>query len=256
MLVKNPETLAIIQCRMGSSRLPGKALLPIIEGKGALELMLERVQYAKSLHQVVVATTDKKEDDPVVKLCDRLGVRTFRGSESDVLDRYYKCAKVFGAQKTIVRLTADCPLIDPELVDQFVDYYHHHSYDYVADRPHHTYPDGIDVEVFSLKSLEQSWAEGKTVAEREHVTYFIYTHPEKFKIGTINAYEDLSHHRWTLDEPADLEFIKQVYSRLYQSGSIFLMKDILQLLKSNPELMKINYGIKRNEGLRKSLAMG
>lgn len=248
-------TTAILQARMGSTRLPGKMLLPIIDGKGALELMLERVSAATLLDRVVVATTTLIEDDPLVHLCEKLGVACFRGDSGNVLDRYYQCARTVGRDDVLVRLTGDCPLHDPAVIDSVVAFFREGQYDYAANTHPPTYPDGLDAEVFSFAALERAWREATLLSEREHVTYYLYTHPESFRVGNLAQEEDLSAHRWTLDEPADLEFIRQVYASLYPSGEKFGMRDVLALLNERPELLNINQDIVRNAGLAKSLEL-
>lgn len=203
-------TTAILQARMGSTRLPGKMLRPIHAGRGALELMLERVRQARSLAQVVVATTTLAEDDALEALCRRLGVACFRGDPADVLDRYYRCALAFDARATLVRLTGDCPLHDPAVIDRVVAFFQGGDYDYAANTHPPTFPDGLDTEVFRFTALEAAWRQATLASEREHVTYHLYTHPQTFRIGNLAQAEDLSALRWTLDEPRDLEFIRQV----------------------------------------------
>lgn len=246
-------TTAILQARMGSTRLPGKMLLPIIDDKGALELMLERVAAAKSIDRIVVATTTLVEDDPLVALCEKLGIACFRGDSANVLDRYYQCARTVARDEVLIRLTGDCPLHDPAVIDRVVAFFHAGQYDYAANTHPPTYPDGLDAEVFSFRALERAWHEATLLSEREHVTYYLYTHPKLFKLGNLALEEDFSAHRWTLDEPADLEFIRQVYASLYPSGKAFGMQDVLALLKARPELLDINQDIVRNAGLAKSL---
>lgn len=246
-------TTAILQARMGSTRLPGKMLLPIFDNKGALELMLERVAAAKSIDRVVVATTTLAEDDPLVALCEKLGIASFRGDSANVLDRYYQCARTLARDDVLVRLTGDCPLHDPAVIDRIVAFFHAGQYDYAANTHPPTYPDGLDAEVFSFRALERAWHEATLLSEREHVTYYLYTHPESFRLGNLALEVDLSAHRWTLDEPADLEFIRQVYAALYPSRKNFGMQDVLALLKERPELLDINQDIVRNAGLAKSL---
>ncbi len=246
-------TTAILQARMGSTRLPGKMLLPIIDDKGALELMLERVVTAKSIDRIVVATTTLAEDDPLVALCDKLGIACFRGDSANVLDRYYQCTRTVARDDVLVRLTGDCPLHDPVVIDRVVAFFHDGQYDYAANTHPPTYPDGLDAEVFSFRALERAWHEATLLSEREHVTYYLYTHPESFRLGNLALEEDFSAHRWTLDEPTDLEFIRQVYAALYPSGKGFGMQDVMALLKERPELLDINQDIVRNAGLAKSL---
>jgi spore coat polysaccharide biosynthesis protein SpsF len=246
-------TAAILQARMGSTRLPGKMLLPIIDGRGALELMLERVSAAQTIDRIVVATTTLVEDEPLVGLCEKLGVSCYRGDSANVLDRYYQCARTMARDHVLVRLTGDCPLHDSAVIDRVVGVFHDGQYDYVANTHPPTFPDGLDTEVFSFAALERAWQGATLLSEREHVTYYLYTHPELFRLGNLSLDEDLSSHRWTLDEPADLEFIRQVYAALYPAGKGFGMYDVLAVLKARPELLDINQNIVRNAGLAKSL---
>lgn len=246
-------TTAILQARMGSTRLPGKMLLPIHQGKGALQLMLERIGAAATLDRIVVATTTLPEDDPIVALCGSLGVTVFRGDPRDVLDRYTQCARTLGDETVLVRLTGDCPLHDPAVIDEVVRYFASGGFDYASNAHPPSYPDGLDTEVFTRDALERAWRDATLVSEREHVTYHLYTHPERFRIGNHAGAVDLSALRWTLDEPADLEFMRAVYARLGASGTAFGMHDILRMLAAHPDILAINQDIGRNEGLLKSL---
>lgn len=244
---------AILQARMGSSRLPGKTLMPIFDGMSALELMLSRLRRSRRLERIIVATTTDQEDDVLAELCARTLVPCFRGDPEDVLDRYYQCAVSFDARGTLVRLTGDCPLHDPEVVDQVIDFFTAGCFDYAANTHPPTYPDGLDAEVFTFEVLQRAWRNATLITEREHVTYHIYTHPNDFRIGNLMGVEDYSTLRWTLDESKDLEFLKAVYASIgkYDAG----WQEILQLLRRKPELLQINQDIGRNEGLAKSLAL-
>jgi spore coat polysaccharide biosynthesis protein SpsF (cytidylyltransferase family) len=250
---KNANVLAIIQARIDSTRLPGKVLLPIVDNKGALELMLERVHRARQLQKIVVATTTSPKDDRIVDLCKRLGYECFRGNEVDVLDRYYRAALAFGSPEVIVRLTGDCPLHDPVVIDKFVSCFLDSEVDYVSDADPPTFPDGLDTEVFSFSVLEKVWKEARLKSEREHVTSYIRKHADKFKMITVECEKDLSDHRWTLDEKEDYEFIKHIYKNLYKRKPAFGMEEILGFLARHPELEAINKHISRNEGYQKSL---
>lgn len=243
--------LAILQARMASSRLPGKMMLPILHGRGALELMLRRVTRARSLDRLVVATTEGEIDDPIACLCSRLGHGCFRGSEEDVLNRYYQAARAFGPVDAIVRLTGDCPLHDPEVIDKVVARFLHSDVDYATNAAPPTYPDGLDTEVFSFAALERAWREAALRSEREHVTLYIRSHTDMFSLCNVPNERDLSGMRWTLDEPRDLEFVRAVYSHLGETS--FGMRDVLGLLEARPELGKINADIERNQGLQESL---
>ena len=242
---------AIIQARMASVRLPRKVLLDIM-GKPVLEYVVERTRKADSVEKVVVATTLREEDAAIVELAGRMDVLSYRGSEDDVLDRFYQSAKLFNI-KHIARITADCPLIDPELIDSVIDHYFKSKADYCSNALEETFPDGEDIEIFSFKALEAAWREAKLLSEREHVTPFIKKHPEIFRIESYKSEKDLSGKRWTLDRKEDLEFIKKIIESLYAKNPYFGIKDILRFLKENPAIEDINKGIERNEGYIRSL---
>lgn len=242
---------AIIQARMGSSRLPGKVLLDI-EGKTVLDRVIERTKRAKGIDRAIIAIPDTSSDDVLAKYCEERSIPYFRGSEADVLDRYYQTAKHFNIAH-IVRITSDCPLIDPEVIDRVINEYHAGGYDYISTgRIETTYPDGLDVELFSFTTLEKARNEAMLPSEREHVTPYIWNHPEIFNIETVVNSKDLSLHRWTVDEPADLEFVRGVYKK-FPENKLFCLKEILHLLEINPEIKNINSGISRNSGYFKSL---
>jgi spore coat polysaccharide biosynthesis protein SpsF len=215
--------------------------------------MIERVAQSRMLNRIIVATTVLPEDDALVDLCQRIGVPTFRGDAADVLDRYYQCARTHAQGDVLVRLTGDCPLHDPWVIDQVVSYFLEGRYDYAANTHPPTFPDGLDTEVFTYSALERAWSTATLSSEREHVTYYMYTHPHEFQIGNFASPVDLSVHRWTLDEPADLVFIRRVYAELQTLGHTFRMNDVLDLLRGRPELLELNSDIKRNAGLEKSL---
>ncbi len=245
------NTVAIIQARISSTRLPGKVLKKI-EGKTILEHVINRVRAAKNLDEVIVATTVKKEDLEIVKLCANLGISIFCGSEDDVLDRYYQTARLLKANH-IVRITADCPLIDPQVIDKVIELYFQKKADYASNTMIETFPDGLDTEVFSFKTLKIAWKNAKLFSEREHVTPYIRNNPNIFKIVNFKSNINSKNKRWTLDEPEDLEFIKIIYKNLYYEDSLFGMEKILDFLKKNPKVEKINKYIIRNEGYLKSL---
>jgi glutamate-1-semialdehyde-2,1-aminomutase len=244
------KTVAIVQARMGSSRLPGKVLADI-EGRPMLWRVAGRAGRARLVDEVVVATSDTPADDPVADFCRREGFACFRGSEGDVLDRFYRAAEAFGAD-VVVRLTADCPLIDPEVIDKVVGVYEAGGYDYVANTLRSTYPDGLDVEVFSFEALARAWREAALETQREHVTPYIRA-SGNFRVGGVKNEADLSRrrHRWTVDGPADLRFVREIYGRLGGDGN-FLMEDVLRLLAEHPELRQD--GAVLNEGYYLSIA--
>lgn len=246
--MKTGKVLAIIQARMSSTRLPGKVLLPIVDGKGALELMLERVCRAKTLHKIVVATTTSSCDDRIADLCEHLGYEYFRGSEEDVLDRYYQTALAFGPGRIIVRLTGDCPLHDPQVIDKVVESFVNSDADYASNIEPPTYPDGLDVEIFTFEALRKAWRNAKLSSEREHVTIYIRNHPELFSKKNVSYSKDCSKYRWTLDEESDYRLIKKIFTHFYHRNPCFTMQDILSFIKENPDIESINSGIQRNEG--------
>jgi len=241
---------AIIQARMGSTRLPGKVLMDI-SGKPLLWHVIDRIKHCKTIAQIIVATSIRSEDRAVLDLASSIGVKTFADSEEDVLDRYYQAASKYNADP-IVRITADCPVIDPQIVDEVVSNFLAGDYDVYGLTG--AFPDGLDVTVFSYRSLQEAWKNAKLPSEREHVGPYILNHPEIFKQGTHVKFHNLGHMRWTVDEPNDLQFIREIYKRLYKKDKEnFLTPDILTLLENEPDLMKINSGIIRNEGYLKSL---
>ena len=245
------RTVCIVQARMSSTRLPGKVLLPLA-GREVLAHVLDRLDFCKTLDEVVVATSSDASDDVLAKWCRARGVRVFRGSLQDVLDRYYQCAIEHKAT-AVVRITADCPALDPALVDEVVRGFHAGGYDlfYLGGE----FPDGLDCQVFSFSALERAWREAALPSEREHVGPYIANHPEFFHLGSLDRFKGLAHHRWTLDEPRDLAFLESVFQLLQRSdGKHFLTQDLLDLLAREPGLLRVNASIVRNEGLLKSLA--
>jgi spore coat polysaccharide biosynthesis protein SpsF len=226
-------------------------LKPIL-GVPMLQRHLERLDHIRLLDNLIVATSTNKSDMPVAELCRELNIDCFRGSLDDVLDRFYKAVRSQAAD-TVVRLTGDCPLADPDVISECIEYFLQHDFDYVSNCMDRTYPIGLDVEVFKFDCLRQAWEEARLPSEREHVTPFIKNHPEHFSIGNFKNRIDLSHHRWTVDEAEDFEFVSAVYRALYPDNPRFSMNDILKLLDERPELTEINYHIVHGEGYLKSL---
>ncbi len=245
------KVLAIIQARMGSSRLPGKMLIPIIDGKGPLELMIERVSESKKIDKLIVATTTDATDDKLFELCRKLKVHCYRGSVDDVLDRFYNAASLFKEEfDTLVRLTGDCPFHNPRVIDLVINNFISFDGDYVSNVLPPTFPDGLDTEVFTFNAIEKAWKEAELQYEREHLTQYIWNHPEAYKIENVVCSEDFSSHRWTLDEKVDLVFVKNVYEHLYHNDEqCFGMREILELIDKNPEIKEVNHFLKRNEKL-------
>jgi len=246
------KATAIIQARMGSSRLPGKVLLKVMD-KTILEYVVERVRKARNVGDLIIATTTKKDDLKIVNLAKKLGIKVFCGSEADVLERYYQAATLFKA-KHIIRITSDCPLIDPGIIDNVIDSYFESEADYCTNSLSQTFPDGVDVELFSYGALKDAWENAKLLSEREHVTPYIKNNPDKFKIVSLKNSINLQDKRWTLDREEDFIFIRCILNKLYPKNPDFGMNDIIEFLKKNPYLENINEGIIRNEGYLKSLS--
>lgn len=242
---------AIIQARMGSSRLPKKVLAKI-EGKPMLWHQVNRLKQSKFSPEIIIATSNLEQDKPILDLANQLNVKSYAGSHEDVLDRYYQ-ASLINKIDIIVRITADCPLLDSEVFDKVLNTFLEGDYDYVSNVRPATYPDGLDVEVFSFVTLKKTWNNARLSSEREHVTGYIATHLNEFKNLNVTNSVDLSDLRWTVDEKEDLEFVRSIYKNLYHKNPNFLMKDILDLLKGKPELIEINKGFIRNDGYLKSL---
>jgi len=242
--------VAIIQARMGSSRLPGKSMAEI-EGHAMLWHVVQRVKRARLVDRVVVATSVNAADDAIAEMCRQEGIACHRGSENDVLDRFYTTARAEKAAN-VVRITADCPLIDPEVIDRTVRRFQCGDLDYASNAMVRTYPDGLDTEVFSFAALEKAWHEASKTSEREHVTPYLRS--EKFRTANVESKSTslYQHYRWTVDEQQDLEFIRAVYQAMRSKGA-FGMKDVLALLEENPWLEKMNSEIVSNRGYYKSL---
>jgi spore coat polysaccharide biosynthesis protein SpsF len=230
------RVVAIIQARMGSSRLPGKVLADI-HGQTMLWRVVQRTQAAETLDDVVVATTTEAADDAIAAFCEEHGARCFRGSEDDVLDRYYQAAIRHNAH-AIVRITSDCPLIDPEIIDKTVRAFLGEQADYASNTVVRTYPRGLDTEVVTFKALELVWREAHQSYQRAHVTPYIYENPRRFRILSVPGHEDYSAYRWTVDTLEDLAFVRAVYSRF--GGAMFLWRDVADLMEKEPELIEIN----------------
>lgn len=231
------RVVAIIQARTGSMRLPGKVLQDIA-GRTMLARVIQRSQRATMLDEVVVATTACSDDDAVVAECQRLGVRWFRGNECDVLDRYYLAAEACRAE-VVVRITSDCPLIDPSVVDLVVKAYIRENPDYASNVLDRTYPRGLDNEAFAFDGLARAWCEAQNPYQRVHVTPYFYEHPELFRLLSVKHVRNLSEHRWTVDAPDDMRFVRDVYD-LLGGDDRFTWQEVLRLVEENPKLIEIN----------------
>lgn len=231
---------------MSSTRLPGKVLKEVL-GKPLLEYHIERLQRAKKADAVIVATTENETDEPIVELCRRLNIACFRGSEVDVLSRYYYAACEAQAD-IVVRVTSDCPLIDPEVVNEVIEaFITCGGCDYVSNTLVRTYPRGMDTEVFSFAALEQAFKKVLSQPEREHVTPYIYNHPELFKIKYVAYTKDQSRHRWTVDTEDDFRLIEKILLEIYPQKSNFTLEDVLTLFERHPDWYFINAHVKHKK---------
>jgi spore coat polysaccharide biosynthesis protein SpsF len=237
------KVVAIIQARMNSSRLPGKVLAPMA-GEPMLTRVMNRVRRASSIDEVVVATTTRAEDQQIVDLCVQQRTACFRGSEADVLDRYYQAALHYESD-IVVRITSDCPLIDPETIHWLVlEFIEKGDCDYLTNAlPPRTFPRGLDVEVLSFFALARAWREDDNPDWREHVTAYIYRHPELFRLHILTHPADYSYVRWTVDETADLDFIQRIYQHFGHDA--FSWKEALAVVEQNPEWLIINSRIQQ-----------
>lgn len=238
--------VAVLQARMSSSRLPGKVLRPVL-GRALLSLQLERIGRSRRIDRLVVATSDRPEDDPIEGLARHDGVACFRGDLDDVLDRVYRAAAP-SRPDYVVRLTGDCPLTDPEVVDRVIEFCTQGGYDFVSNALAPTYPDGLDVEIARFSCLEEAWREARLPSEREHVMPFIHRRPERFRIGVLKHPVNLSRLRWTVDEAEDLDLVQRIFEALYPQDPAFAMGDVLALIERDPALATLNAHHARNAG--------
>ena len=245
------KVVAIVQARMGSTRLPGKVLKPLA-GEPMLRHVLRRAQAARRIDEVVLATTTEPEDRALEPVARGLGVRVVFGHPTDVLDRYYRAAQAAGAD-AIARVTADCPFLDPEVLDACVDLLRSSSAAYASNAVRRTFPDGLDVEVFTFAALETAWKEAALASEREHVTPFLWKDPARFPAAELLREPDISAMRWCVDNPADLALAEAVYAGLGQGGRLFGYRELLQFLERRPDLAALNAGTFANEGYAKSV---
>ena len=236
---------AIIQARMGSTRLPGKVLKEVC-GQPLIGHMIQRVKKARMIDRIILATSVDPVNDPLQKYVSSLGINVFRGSEADVLDRFYQAAKAENAD-VIVRLTGDCPLIDPVIVDRVIQKYFLEKVDYASNVEPPTFPDGLDTEVFSFKALEDAWKNAKDKSLREHVTLFLRQNQKFSKTNFVNE-TDLSKERWTVDDIDDLQLVTNIFENLGPHGEMFYIDDVIELNKRQPALFEINSNTKRNGG--------
>ena len=241
---------AIIQARCGSTRFPNK-IFALIDGKPLLWHVVNRMKYATKIDDIIVATTVSEKDDKIEEWCKENNVHCFRGSEENVLNRYYSASEAFPSEY-VVRITADDPFKEPKVIDAVITKLIEEGYDHVTNNLPPSFPEGLDCEAFKKSALDRSEKEAETAFEREHVTQYIYHHPEIFKIGNVSNAENLSYLRWTVDKDVDFEMVKAVYAhRNPTNKGILLMDEILQILKDNPEIEKINSEVERSAMYKK-----
>jgi spore coat polysaccharide biosynthesis protein SpsF len=220
--------VAILQARMSSTRLPGKAMRPLL-GEPMVGRQIERLLRCREIDRLVVATSDDASDDPLAAYCETTGAAMFRGALADVLDRFYRAAVAQGPADHVVRLTADCPLADPAVIDDCIRLHVQSGADYTSNTQDRSYPDGLDVEVMTFAALEAMHAEAADPYEREHVTPFLYRHPERFRIAQLTQADKLDGLAWTVDVADDLAFVEKVYEALYPARPDFGQADVLAL---------------------------
>lgn len=240
------RVVAIIQARLGSTRLPGK-ILKEINGRPLLSYQLERLQNSRFIDELVIATTTNEKDNLLVEFCENQHVSFFKGSETDVLARYYEAAVKFKAD-AIVRITSDCPIIDLQIVDKTIkSFIDNREYDYVSNTVERTYPRGLDTEVFTFAALEKAYNEAVLERDREHVTAYFYTNSHFFNIGYVKNDVDYSKYRWTVDTEEDFELIKLIIGALYRENPNFTLLDTVNLMEKNPDWFKINAHIEQKK---------
>ena len=234
------KVLVIVQARMTSTRLPGKIMMEVC-GKPLLEHQINRLKGVKTADEIVVATTTNSIDNIIIDLCKKLNISFHRGSENDVLGRYYETAIKYKGD-IIVRITSDCPVIDPDVVDHIIDFYikYKDKYDYVSNTLFRMYPRGMDTEVFSFKALKETHVEATKQMDREHVTSFIHQQPQRYCLCNVPYDSDESHHRWTVDTQEDLELVTKIFDSLFYVNPEFSLEDILDLVDKNQDWININ----------------
>lgn len=235
---------AIIQARTGSTRFPNK-VFATLSGKPLIAHIFERISYSKKINQFVLATTTNANDDALEAWAKQNDISCFRGSEDDVLNRYYEAAK-FCKADIVVRITADDPFKDYEVIDEVIELLLNNQLDFAYNNNPPSFPEGLDTEVFTFKALQQANENAQSSFEREHVTQYFYKNPTLFKCQNLSYKENISYLRWTLDTETDYEMVQQVYQHLYNEKQVFLMKDILSLLEKYPAIATINQNVKRS----------
>jgi spore coat polysaccharide biosynthesis protein SpsF len=254
--IRNPQSrvTAIVQARMGSTRLPGK-VLRTLAGRPMLLRIVDRLHACPAVVNVVVATSDRDGDEPIRQLCAAQQIDCFAGSEHDVLDRFYRAAVAFQGDP-LIRITSDCPLVDPGLLAKLIAFFQEGGYDHAGVAAgagaqflgQGRYPDGLDAECFTFAALERSWREATSPPDREHVTPYIWRHRDLFRCGALTSPVDYSRLRWTVDNEADFGLIAQIYEALDRDGEPFGMQDVLRYLAAHPGIAATSEGFIGQEG--------
>jgi len=247
---KTTKITCIIQARTNSRRLQNKVLLKISNSPIIIHI-LDRIKKSNYIEQIILATSSNSDDQILLDIANNNQIISFKGNEFDVLDRFYNAAKEYDADP-IIRITGDCPLIDPILIDKMTKFFLENNFDYMSNTIERTFPDGLDVEIFTFATLKKAFSEATWLSEREHVTPYIIKNPKLFKIFSYTNDVNLSHFRWCLDEESDYKMIQKIFYEL-KPKKFFTTKDILDLLEKNPEISKINSGIITNEGYLNSV---
>jgi len=245
------KVVIIIQARMQSIRLPGKVMLKVLD-RPLLSYLVERLEKVHNAQDIVIATTLDPEDNAIVEFSKTEGISAYCGSTEDVLKRYLLAAQEHSAD-VVVRITGDCPLIDPQVVEKVIQYFLDHNFDYVGNTLTLTYPRGMDTEVFSMKALEDAAQHAKEKSEREHVTLFMYRHPERFRLANVPYSKNVSKYRLTLDTEEDYTLIKRILEALYPKKPNFTLGDMLHYLEENPKLSDINAHVKQKPILKENV---
>jgi spore coat polysaccharide biosynthesis protein SpsF len=247
---KTKKITCIIQARTNSSRLPNKILLKL-SNTTIIVHIIDRIKKSTLIEQIILATSINHNDKILLDIANDNQVTSFKGNELDVLDRFYNAAKENDAN-IVIRITGDCPLVDPILIDKMLKFFLENNFDYVSNTIERTFPDGLDVEIFTFTALEKAFSESTWISEREHVTPYIIKNPKLFKLFSYTNIENLSHLRWCLDEESDYKMLQKIYQE-FKSVKFFSTTDVLKLLEKKSEISKINFGITTNEGYANSV---
>jgi len=239
------KIVAVIQARLGSTRFPGKVFADL-SGKPLIWHVIERIKFSKFINEIVLATTTNPIDNELAEWAQKNDIKCFRGSENNVLERFYFAAKKYDAT-VVVRITADDPFKDPKIIDSVITMLVNNNLQFAYNNNPPTFPEGLDTEVFLFSSLERAYKESNDDFEKEHVTQYFYRHPELFKQENIFNHTNLSYLRWTIDTEMDYKMVKKIYSELYLDGKIFYFQDIISFLNKHPEISKININVERSE---------